>query len=1189
MATPNLVKGQIALDPTNDLLYYVNESNVIVATSLSWVKNNSNISTAQNVVIDGDLTVSGSTVTVNAETLLIEDNIIVLNTGVTGTPTTNAGIEVERGTSTNVQIRWDESTDKWQYTNDGATFYNIIGEGTDLTGNLTGNVTGNLTGNVTGNLTGNVTGNVSGNVTGNTTGNVTGNLTGNVTGNVSGDVTGNVTGNLAGNVTGSVTGNVSGNVTGNLSGNVTGNLSGNVTGNLSGNVTGNVSGNVTGDVTGNLSGNVTGDVTGNVSGNAGTATKLTTARTIELTGPVTGSASFDGSSNVSITTSLTSESTTIGNLSDVTIASAANGDFLRYNGSVWINDAVNLSTDTIGEYVAFLNAGSGVFISNNEGEGATPTISIGQSIGTGDSPTFAGLTVGNISNAEIGYLDGVTSAIQTQLNNKSESSHVHVQYAPLATPNFTGPVSVPKLFVNDIEIDTAGASNTQVLKYNSSTNKFVPGVASTVASLDDLTDVVIDVGVTNGEVLTWDATSSKWINAAATGSSGGLSYFETIGNGIDKVLSVNHALGTRDVSVTVRNAISPYDVINVNWEATDANTVTFAFATTPGDQSVRAAVFAAVAGSTFTPTAFRSLTDVSVASRANNDILIYDSSAAKWINNGSLLPAKAPLSSPTFTGTPRAETASEGTNNTQIATTAFVASSSILKTIVTAKGDLVTATANNAPTVLNVGTNGYFLKANSSANAGIEWTAIPTINNLDDIGNVSAATPNTNEVLQWNGTTWVSDIVALGTDTSGDYVSSLVAGTGITLANNSGEGSTPTISVDTSTIATKTYVDNTAAGIVAKPSVLGATVSNVTGTYYNGPNDDGVGATLTHDSNGAFPSTAGGATGWAVGKGILLKNQTDKKQNGRYFVSNMGSVSTPYVLTRCGYCDEADEIPGAYIFVQNGTLAGTGWIQVVADPATFVVGTDNIDVFQFSGAGTYLGGDGLVLTDNTFNVGTASNARIVVNAENIDLATVSVSSSSIDDNSASSAVTSVTVDSYGRVTGTTTRSYQFASASVAGVVRVDPNTLYMDAGALGIKSLSITDGYISNSAAISYSKLSLSNSISTTDLQVGAARGGFNSTLNEQSTGYTLQSTDLAKLVTIDSASNVSVTVPNILSNGDRIDILRKNATGEVTIVGGSGVTVNGTPGLKLRAQWSGATLVKLAANTWVVMGDLKA
>ncbi len=135
----------------------------------------------------------------------------------------------------------------------------------------------------------------------------------------------------------------------------------------------------------------------------------------------------------------------------------------------------------------------------------------------------------------------------------------------------------------------------------------------------------------------------------------------------------------------------------------------------------------------------------------------------------------------------------------------------------------------------------------------------------------------------------------------------------------------------------------------------------------------------------------------------------------------------------------------------------------------------------------------------------------------------------------------------------------------------------------------ITNADINSSAAIEYSKLSLSNSITTTDLVSGPARAGFNSTLNAQTASYTLQTTDLAKLVTIDSASNTTVTVPNILSDGDRIDILRKHLTGEVTITAGAGVTVYGTPGLKLRSQWSGATLVKLAANTWVVMGDLKA
>jgi hypothetical protein len=180
--------------------------------------------------------------------------------------------------------------------------------------------------------------------------------------------------------------------------------------------------------------------------------------------------------------------------------------------------------------------------------------------------------------------------------------------------------------------------------------------------------------------------------------------------------------------------------------------------------------------------------------------------------------------------------------------------------------------------------------------------------------------------------------------------------------------------------ATKEYVDNTASGIVAKPQVLGATTANIDATYENGT--AGVGATLTHNTNGVFPSEAGGASGWEVGKGILVKNQTNKAENGRYFVSNMGSGSTPYVLTRCSYCDEADEIPGAYIFVQDGTNAGTGWIQVVEDPTTFVVGTDDIDVFQFSGAGSIVAGTNISVSGNQISVDDGPTFSRVVTTNN---------------------------------------------------------------------------------------------------------------------------------------------------------------------------------------------------------------
>ena len=84
-----------------------------------------NVVIANNLTVTGDLTVSGNTTTINTANLNVEDNFILLNSGETSTPTLNAGVEIERGTSTNVQIRWNESTDKWQFTNDGSTYTDL--------------------------------------------------------------------------------------------------------------------------------------------------------------------------------------------------------------------------------------------------------------------------------------------------------------------------------------------------------------------------------------------------------------------------------------------------------------------------------------------------------------------------------------------------------------------------------------------------------------------------------------------------------------------------------------------------------------------------------------------------------------------------------------------------------------------------------------------------------------------------------------------------------------------------------------------------------------------------------------------------------------------------------------------------------------------------------------------------------
>jgi hypothetical protein len=111
-----------------------------------------------------------------------------------------------------------------------------------------------------------------------------------------------------------------------------------------------------------------GTVTAALSGNASTATALETARAIALSGDVVGSANFDGTAGISISTTIQANS-------------------------------VALGTDTTGSYVQSLVAGTGVSLANNSGESATPTIAIGQSVGTSDNVEFGTVTAALSGNA----------------------------------------------------------------------------------------------------------------------------------------------------------------------------------------------------------------------------------------------------------------------------------------------------------------------------------------------------------------------------------------------------------------------------------------------------------------------------------------------------------------------------------------------------------------------------------------------------------------------------------------------------------------------------------------------------------------------------------------------------------------------------------------------------------------------
>ena len=161
--------------------------------------------------------------------------------------------------------------------------------------------------------------------------------------------------------------------------------------------------------------------------------------------------------------------------------------------------------------------------------------------------------------------------------------------------------------------------------------------------------------------------------------------------------------------------------------------------------------------------------------------------------------------------------------------------------------------------------------------------------------------------------------------------------------------------------ANKSYVESVLAGLSWKLSVKAGSTASYSATYNNG--SFGVGATLTN---------AGTQSGFVIdgytafiGDRVLIKDQTDKKQNGIYYVADSGNSSSNWVLIRSLDSDIVSELNNETVLVTAGaTNAGTGWTQTTANP---LIGTNNIVYVQYSGTGTYTVGAGLSLVGNTFS------------------------------------------------------------------------------------------------------------------------------------------------------------------------------------------------------------------------------
>ena len=242
-----------------------------------------------------------------------------------------------------------------------------------------------------------------------------------------------------------------------------------------------------------------------------------------------------------------------------------------------------------------------------------------------------------------------------------------------------------------------------------------------------------------------------------------------------------------------------------------------------------------------------------------------------------------------------------------------------------------------------------------------------------------------NNLLQANANVSDNDFLRIdGTKVEGRTVAEtmgdLSGAAGAAFSMNSQKITTLADPTNAQDAATKSYVDARAAGLDPKESVYVATTGNIAGTYNNGA------GTITAASNGALGNIDGEPTD--TGERILLKSQTDAKQNGIYDITNVGSGGAAYVLTRASDADTGAELSqGVFVFVSAGTAnGGNGFLMSHnGNNESATVGTDNLTFSQFTGTAALTFADGLTASGNSVSIDLAADSGLEFNSGEIRL------------------------------------------------------------------------------------------------------------------------------------------------------------------------------------------------------------
>lgn len=1107
-----------------------------------------------NLVVSGDLTVNGTTTTINTTELLVEDNVVTLNANTTGAPTTNAGIEVERGTSPNVLIQWNETADKWELSNNGVDSYpilttnNSVGDLVDV--NLTGAVVGEFLKfdgtnfvNTTDGLI--PTAGLEGQILAKTT---DANYDVQWIDNYAQEMRYVVKNDSGSTITKFTVVAASGAVGDTIrvvpfinNGSVPAEY---ILGIASEDILNGETGYVT--AFGPLQGLDTlslGWALGTILyASSATAGSLTSTRPLAPSIDLPIAIVTKQASNGRLFVRMWSQGQQLEELYNVSIASQLTGQTVKWNGSLWENGFIALGTDTTGNYVSGVSAGTGISVSHTPSEGSTATISL--------------------------------DAALNDLNDVDTTGVISGQFLKYNGTSWVAD-SVPTInALDDIgDVAIVGATTGQVLKYNGTvwTND-TDNAGTTINSLDDVGDVTI-TSIASGQFLKW--SGSAWVN-------------DTIDLGTDTtgnyVVSVNGSSGAIS-NIAVTNATNTFSASQVI-TASSSDAILRITQTGAGN--------ALVVEDDTNPDA----TPFVIAADGTTGIGTSSPTARLHVRSSSTSETVLRVVGQRFT-TQDLIWAGDSTN------TSFVR--------VSYDGRLIFGSGDNTTTSIGILKipSGYSTSSGVSVFAGASsgTTSVVGYESILDANTGTSLTSST-QFYAKNGSLYGTatltnyygfrvDAISIGTNRYGFYGNLAAAsnswnlymnGTAANyLAGRLGVGATLTsgamLQVTNTTAADNAFV------------IKGA--ASQSGLLFDIENSSSTSLVVVDSSGNLGVGTSSPQTKVDIDGVLTVRNATYLKNNVVIQGTTPGTMNL-YVDGRGSFGVASTDSTTSLIvkpldFDEIGIVVkGIGahyaslqeWQDFNGNVLMSVGATGDVTIagnLTVNGTTTTLNTAELLVEDNiiTLNSGvTASpslNAGIEVERGTSDNVQIRWNESTDKWQFTNDGTTYKDLGS-----GGITVSDTAPSSPAQGDMWYESDTgstyVYYDSywveigGAAAIANGSITNDKLAD-GVLTESKLA-----SQTLVQVTGAT-------------YIPTLADRYKMVIVDTTSGaVTITINSSLglAPGDRIEFMWQGAATSVTFAG-SGVTLNSTPGLKLRTRYSAASLVCTGINTYVLIGDLSA